>query len=519
MSSTSRTGRGTVGDGNGAARAQYGGASSTQARPRVFWNPALVQDPSRGPVLLALASLCVACAGVAALRWVTGKDSAPIVNVVQLTASAWLAALVVSRGRVGRTLLQFTPYLVSALALTTLVAMQATGDAADPAHTHSLLAAYLALPVTYLLFFLLRPPSEALIGSLATCAVVTAAQFALPPLFVGRVSYDHWTALLIAYWNGAVVMLLWAVPRLRSDRDLLQAVMRSAQDAMVLLVPRGRARTAAWHSNASLAEFRVAFANAAATRDFGVKAGSDLVADAALRSARELFEALAETHNRRAEVALDTRLPTLEGLRWFRVTAAPYESGVAATLVDITDHKETEGRALAMAFTDPLTGLANRRGFEVEAARRFATTEAGGEHLTLCYIDLDRFKEVNDRFGHMAGDDLLKDVARRLRSSVRGTDLVARIGGDEFVVLAGGLPDEFVEPFFQRLHASFAAPFEVAGRQVWVRPSLGVVPRAEELVDALAAADAAMYDAKQRGGGVVLTSPVARSPLQELGAS
>src|SRR5690606_5873353 len=148
---------------------------------------------------LALASLCVACAGVAALRWVTGKDSAPIVNVVQLTASAWLAALVVSRGRVGRTLLQFTPYLVSARALTTLVAMQATGDAADPAHTHSLLAAYLALPVTYLLFFLLRPPREALIGSLATCAVVTAAQFALPPLFVGRVSYDHWTALLIAY--------------------------------------------------------------------------------------------------------------------------------------------------------------------------------------------------------------------------------------------------------------------------------------------------------------------------------
>ncbi len=477
----------------------------TAARPGAsFWTPRLAEDPARVPLLWALIALCVACAGVVALRWAGGKAGETLVSSVLLAVSGWLAALVFSRGRIGRALLGSTPYVVAGLALVTLGVMQASGDPADPVHTHALLGAYLALPVTYMLLFLVRPPREALMASVAVCAAAMSLQLALPPLFPGRAAMGLWTALVTGFWHLAGVVLLFAVPRLRSDRELLRAVMRASRDAMLLLVPRRRAQHGPRLAGPAVAALRVAYANPAAEMVFGIEPEEDLASGGPLGAAPQLHERLAEALDRQAEVSLVATLPTLEGVRWFRVTAAPFGGGVAATFVDVTEHKEREGRALALAHTDPLTGLANRRGFEVEAARRFAAADAGEASLTLCYLDLDGFKAVNDRLGHGAGDELLRAVARRLRSAVRGSDLVARLGGDEFVVLASGLAEDAVQPFFDRLHDSFAAPFEVAGRSVAVRPSLGVVPRAEQLVDALSAADAAMYDAKQRGGGVVL---------------
>ncbi len=508
---------GGVEDGHDPARAPLR-PSATRPRPRgtsrrsvPFWSPRLAQDPARGPVLWTLLAIGLACAGAVALRWVSGKGPEPLVSGILLTVSSWLAALAASRGRLGRSLLASTPYLVAGLALTTLCVLQAAGDPADLVHTDALLGAYLALPVAYMLFFLVRPAREALFASIAACAALVAVQLALPPLLLGRSSSGTWSALIIGFWHGAVVLLLFAVPRLRSDRELLQAVMRSSRDAMVLLLPDGPSGPADGLSAGAYASFRVAFANAAAESVLGVRAGVRFAYGGASSASPELVSGLAAALEGQAEASFQVDLPTPDGPRWFRVAAAPSRSGVAATFVDVTELKETEGRALALAQTDELTGLANRRGFEVEAGRRFAAAGAGEAGLTLCYLDLDGFKDVNDRFGHGAGDELLRAVAERLRATVRATDLVARLGGDEFVILAGGLADDDVAPFFDRLNASFADPFTVAGRPVTVHPSLGVVPRAEELVDALAAADAAMYDAKRRGGGVVLAGPERRA--------
>lgn len=157
---------------------------------------------------------------------------------------------------------------------------------------------------------------------------------------------------------------------------------------------------------------------------------------------------------------------------------------------------------MTLAHTDPLTELLNRRGFDSEAAYRQQAAETAGASLTMCYLDLDGFKSVNDTHGHEAGDEVLRQVAQRLQSAVRSFDLVARIGGDEFVILAGGLEDGHVETFFNRVLTALNPPYEIGRHSVSLGVSLGVAVGWLNVETALQAADEAMYRAKQRGGGV-----------------
>lgn len=162
---------------------------------------------------------------------------------------------------------------------------------------------------------------------------------------------------------------------------------------------------------------------------------------------------------------------------------------------------------VSLAHSDPLTGLPNRRGLDHRLAAAMADCKP--ERLLAVYmIDLDGFKQVNDRYGHDAGDELLVAVGRRLQSTLRGSDVVARLGGDEFVVTACGLADEQqAREIGTKLIDAFRAPFELSGgRRVEVGLTIGYVlvpPDGHDPVNLLRAADAAMYAGKQGGKGCV----------------
>ena len=121
---------------------------------------------------------------------------------------------------------------------------------------------------------------------------------------------------------------------------------------------------------------------------------------------------------------------------WLWHQAVPVDGGIAVTIRDIAERKKEEESLRRASLTDELTGLYNRRGFLTLAEQQLRLARRQGKDLVLFFADLDGFKQVNDRFGHAAGDRTLKAVAQLLRGAVRDSDIVARLGGDEFTVLA-----------------------------------------------------------------------------------
>lgn len=173
---------------------------------------------------------------------------------------------------------------------------------------------------------------------------------------------------------------------------------------------------------------------------------------------------------------------------------------ITGTLQDITSRKLEEERLRVMARTDPLTGLLNRDGMLAELTSRLNVTQP---QLALFYIDLDRFKMVNDVLGHSAGDQMLIGTARRLQQVMGSGAVLARFGGDEFIALidTNGLPDS-PETYAERIVEAFGEGFRFGDEEISMSASVGLACapedglRAEELLNK---ADAAMYDAKRRG--------------------
>lgn len=171
---------------------------------------------------------------------------------------------------------------------------------------------------------------------------------------------------------------------------------------------------------------------------------------------------------------------------------------------DITEQKQQSARLEQIAHHDPLTGLPNRLLLGDRLQQAIARNRRDATSIAVCYIDLDGFKEINDRFGHYAGDQLLIDVANRLTACVRGGDTVARLGGDEFVVLLSGLSsEEECRMALERLLQTVADPYVVGGNeQNGISASIGVTlfPNDQSDPDMLVRhADHAMYVAKQAG--------------------
>ncbi|MEW6583286.1 MAG: EAL domain-containing protein, partial [Actinomycetota bacterium] len=170
---------------------------------------------------------------------------------------------------------------------------------------------------------------------------------------------------------------------------------------------------------------------------------------------------------------------------------------------DVTERKALEAELVHQAFHDPLTGLANRALFRDRAIHLMTRRDAAAAVL---FCDLDDFKSVNDALGHQAGDDLLIEVARRLRDCVRAGDTVARLGGDEFAVL---LEEEIsvanVDAVAWRVLEAVSAPVTIAGEELAVSCSVGIatLDEAESAEHLLRNADVAMYAAKAAGKGTV----------------
>ena len=162
------------------------------------------------------------------------------------------------------------------------------------------------------------------------------------------------------------------------------------------------------------------------------------------------------------------------------------------------------GRAEAefRANHDPLTGLANRTHFNQQLEEALSATGRGGTSVALLALDLDRFKQVNDTLGHEAGDQLLREVARRLRALVTGADTVARMGGDEFAIIQRDVRSvDQVSSLSSSIIRELGTPFVVTGRVAEIGVSIGVVlaPAAQAARDLASKADVALYAAKAAG--------------------
>ena len=257
---------------------------------------------------------------------------------------------------------------------------------------------------------------------------------------------------------------------------------------------------------------RCSYANAAALRLLGTSAAHIQ----GMRLARLACAADAERMQ-----AYVTRLPagsprSLElacvrpdgGTVLVEATAVALDEAAAPTiqlvLTDLTERKRSEALR-QLALHDPLTGLPNRLFLNERLERAIAVAARTGLVPSVLLLDLDLFKSVNDRFGHLVGDDLLREVARRLRRAVRDDDVLARLGGDEFVLLVDRSPEaKTISTLARRVLAAFDAPVAIGGREVRVGASLGIASwYGAETTPAglLERADLALYRAKQEGRG------------------
>lgn len=174
--------------------------------------------------------------------------------------------------------------------------------------------------------------------------------------------------------------------------------------------------------------------------------------------------------------------------------------GYRGIVRDVSDQIAYQQQLLEMAYRDPLTGLGNRKAFDEQLGQALLRAGSGGSELALLY--LDRFKEVNDRFGHDIGDALLRTVAERVRSTLRQPDKAYRLGGDEFAVLLEDSQENNPQRLAERLLAALVQPIALNGERIdFVTPSIGIALYPRHAGDAeglVRAADSAMYEAKRQ---------------------
>jgi diguanylate cyclase (GGDEF)-like protein/PAS domain S-box-containing protein len=222
-------------------------------------------------------------------------------------------------------------------------------------------------------------------------------------------------------------------------------------------------------------------------------------------------EAMRSILNKDAEGAsIEFRLRAGEGaLRWVENRYVPVRDKegrlieVEGIVIDVTERKAAEEKITLLARTDALTGLANRATFTERLSQSFAAAQRGANPFAILYLDLDKFKPVNDTFGHPIGDLLLQQVAQRLKSCTRETDLVARLGGDEFAILQS----EITEPanagtLAAKIQTALALPFPINGNEVNISVSIGIsayLPDSAGADAMLVQADLALYRSKKEG--------------------
>ena len=177
--------------------------------------------------------------------------------------------------------------------------------------------------------------------------------------------------------------------------------------------------------------------------------------------------------------------------------------GTVVAFIDISEHKQTEAELHRLAYFDNLTGLPNRTLFNDRLHQALTDARRRNRLVALMLLDIDRFKIVNDTLGHEAGDCLLREIAARLRHSIRDGDTVSRLGGDEFALVFADVGDiQGVAQLAQKVLSQFAMPVVIDGREVFTGASIGIALYPADTGDAdslLKFADSAMYHAKESG--------------------
>jgi len=200
----------------------------------------------------------------------------------------------------------------------------------------------------------------------------------------------------------------------------------------------------------------------------------------------------------------------------------PSVNGIVINARDITERKSAEQQLAYQAFHDPLTGLPNRARFMDRLEHAVARSARRREGVAILFLDLDRFKVVNDSLGHEVGDQLLVETGRRLSESIRPGDTVARLGGDEFTILLEDVLDvDQASAAADRLFTQFQQPISINGRDVFVSLSIGIAlsrGRQSRPADLLREADIAMYQVKRHGGAghAVFDAEMGRDAMERL---
>jgi diguanylate cyclase (GGDEF)-like protein/PAS domain S-box-containing protein len=202
-------------------------------------------------------------------------------------------------------------------------------------------------------------------------------------------------------------------------------------------------------------------------------------------------------------------VPGTERQGWISASYRPQHdtkgnvTGIIGKVVDLTERKRAEQQMEYQSYHDALTGLANRRLFQEHLSLAIALAQRKRRPVSVLFLDLDHFKVVNDSLGHTLGDTLLREIATRLRSSVREGDVVARVGGDEFTIVLQELEKkEDAAAMAQRVLRVIAEPIEIDGQRLYITASIGITVYPDDGEDAetlLKNADNAMYRAKAVG--------------------
>ncbi len=222
------------------------------------------------------------------------------------------------------------------------------------------------------------------------------------------------------------------------------------------------------------------------------------------RDSEELHEQFMEAAENGEVIDTEVRVGLDSTQKWLRVIGEPVGDDVAVTFVEITDRKAKEFQMESIAWSDPLTGVLNRRGFERDAAKRLKDSDDNATGALL-FVDLNEFKQINDKCGHEVGDQLLTIAAERLRTSLRPHDIIGRLGGDEFVALVPDVKPKVAEELAARLTKRLEESYIVGSETLHCAASIGLAlypEHANTLTGLLRAADQAMYRAKARCRGV-----------------
>lgn len=362
----------------------------------------------------------------------------------------------------------------------------------------------------------LQSPLEAVFGEGSTC-VFQAIDTGKPQNMVtetGRFMHVQVSSINTRGASGRVLMFrdVSDVERAQSEVRKSERLLRTLIDHSVNGILRLR-----WIQDAETGEkiLRCIFANAAAGRFLSVEPDHlvDLEAEEIIKLASNamtsgeadlVLEQFRDGVNANNGIDAEAQHQSDNEIRWLRLICEPVGDDFAATFIDVTDGKARERHMESIAWSDPLTGVLNRRGFERDASKRLSDSDDKATGALL-FIDLNGFKQINDQSGHEVGDELLRIAAARLRKSLRSCDIIGRPGGDEFVALVPDVSSKIAEALASRLANSLDEIYVIGEETLKCAASIGLAlypENANTLTGLLREADQAMYRAKARARDV-----------------